>query len=486
MLDSESTTTRWFAPDSRLADSRNWTSTLKTTLHSRIKTIVSFPRSVLAVFLAVTMVAVLVLSQGVADGQESGASTQSLPGWLPESSAASLDVGITVLVPGVVPAPFGGTPSISAYPGFYSLYWLVPGSPPTYLRITGESGGVIPDYSAADRNVPLTQNATVNGYPAWHDLTEIYDLVYWQIGSVVYSVDSRSMSGTDSLSLAESLTALDLGTPDPGGEAPDDGGQTDGPVVTLTVPGAVEAGGSTIVSIAGGSGMILSVNTGNFSDGSLRIRELPDGEYAWFAPKSVGSVATFVVSDPATGDWLASATTEVVAPSVDESVSLACPDLVQSGGEASLTLQGSGRYLVAASDGSFGMSGINAEFAPTDDGGARIGGTIAGSGESNLLLTMPETDEDLTVRVTVSDQDGVERARCAFVVIADGNVTSTTASTNDILNAPPHDGTTVEGTGVGWALYGVSGSPEDDGMAVDWPGPTPVAYPGEQTDIENP
>ena len=62
-------------------------------------------------------------------------------------------------------------PDVTADEGYYSLYWVVPGSPPTFLQITGEVGGTIPDYSKHDRNNQLVQNAEVQGQPAYHDLT---------------------------------------------------------------------------------------------------------------------------------------------------------------------------------------------------------------------------------------------------------------------------------------------------------------------------
>ena len=41
-----------------------------------------------------------------------------------------------------------------------------------------------------------------------HDVTPIYDAVWWIQGGVLYSVQSRNMTGSDSLSLANSLVAF--------------------------------------------------------------------------------------------------------------------------------------------------------------------------------------------------------------------------------------------------------------------------------------
>src|SRR5690349_23261604 len=81
---------------------------------------------------------------------------QTLPDWMPPETAAQLDIGIDVLVPLSIPAPFSGVPQVSASSGYYSLYWFVGGGTPTLLQITGTAGGDIPAYSKYDRNVQLT------------------------------------------------------------------------------------------------------------------------------------------------------------------------------------------------------------------------------------------------------------------------------------------------------------------------------------------
>ena len=139
-----------------------------------------------------------------------------LPDWLSSETAARLAIGIDVLIPSYVPAPFGGEPEVQASDGYYSLYWLIPGAPPTYLRVTGTAGGEIPAFSYYDRNVQLVQNDSVMGYPAWHDVTPIYDLVYWQVGNVVYTVESHNMAGDTTMGIANSLMSLVV--PDSGGE----------------------------------------------------------------------------------------------------------------------------------------------------------------------------------------------------------------------------------------------------------------------------
>ena len=129
--------------------------------------------------------------------------------WMSSEQAAQLDLGFTVLVPSWVPAPFGGSPAIDGSGGYYSLYWMNGGGAPTFLQITGEVGGSLPAGSPADLNNQLFINASVQGYDAIHDVTSIYDNVWWIAGGVLYTVSSNNMTGADSLSLANSLIALE-------------------------------------------------------------------------------------------------------------------------------------------------------------------------------------------------------------------------------------------------------------------------------------
>ena len=128
--------------------------------------------------------------------------------YISAGSGAALDLGFTVLVPSWVPAPFGGEPAIDAGGGSYSLYWMNGGGDPTFLQVTGVVGGGLPAGSPYDLNVQLSINASVNGLGAIHDVTPIYDAVWWIQGGVLYSVQSRNMTGSDSLSLANSLIAF--------------------------------------------------------------------------------------------------------------------------------------------------------------------------------------------------------------------------------------------------------------------------------------
>ena len=270
------------------------------------------------------------------------ANAQGTPEWLSAESAARLDAGFDVLVPGWVPAPFAGEPSISAWGGGYALYWVNWGGPPTFLEITGTAGGDIPDYSAYDRNVQLLPNATVAGAVAYHDLTSAYDLVYWRVGDVVYSVNSQNLLDTDSLSLANALMPLTAQVPPP----PDGAGGAAGPdqelepvpgpepeVDPVPIPGpesdpdpdpgsaavwapdTVAGGETTFLDVWGTSGAVLTADAGLFLDTGTGTYDGAGGfVLGWVAPRTeTDRRIGFVLTDGKTGEFLASASTLVLA-----------------------------------------------------------------------------------------------------------------------------------------------------------------------------
>jgi hypothetical protein len=151
--------------------------------------------------------------------------------WMSPETAASLDIGMNVMVPTWIPAPFSGVaPSVTAAGGYYQLYWMVPGGAPTFLYIEGTVGGSLPAGSPADLNKQLSVNASVQGWSAIHDIgipagseTPIYDQVWWVANGVLYTVSSNNMTGSDSLSVANSMIVLQspvAAQPDPPTEAP--------------------------------------------------------------------------------------------------------------------------------------------------------------------------------------------------------------------------------------------------------------------------
>jgi hypothetical protein len=165
--------------------------------------------------------------------------------YISAEDAAALDLGFTVLVPGWVPSPFGGSPSIDAGGGYYSLYWMNSGGSPTFLQVEGQVGGSLPAGSPYDLNNQLSINATVQGYAAINDVTPAYDAVWWIAGGVLYKVESLNM-GTSSLDLANSLVAFQA----PSAPEPE---PTDIPVVAPTDPPVDEPAVQEPEESAGGS-----------------------------------------------------------------------------------------------------------------------------------------------------------------------------------------------------------------------------------------
>ncbi len=140
--------------------------------------------------------------------------------YIGSSGGAKLNLNFPVLVPGWVPAPFSGSPSIDAGSGYYNLYWMNSGGEPTFLQISGVVGGRLPVASPYDLNNELSINASVNGNGAVRDETPIYDAVWWIQGGVLYSVQSRNMTGADSLGLANSLITFVPPAAPPATQAP--------------------------------------------------------------------------------------------------------------------------------------------------------------------------------------------------------------------------------------------------------------------------
>ncbi|MBA2289976.1 MAG: hypothetical protein H0V98_06300 [Chloroflexia bacterium] len=195
--------------------------------------------------------------------------------WMTADQAATLDLSFNVMVPNGIPAPFAGSPSMSASSGYYSLYWVNYGGAPTFLQITGEVGGSLPAGSPADLNQQLSINASVQGYEAIHDVTSIYDNVWWIAGGVLYTVSSNNMQSTDSLSLADSLIALQppvqqelvpVVTPTPRPPAPTTAPQPEGQVDS-------GAGGGVVAAVPGTEPVTPASNVADATGGVFAATE---------------------------------------------------------------------------------------------------------------------------------------------------------------------------------------------------------------------
>lgn len=385
-------------------------------------------------------------------------------------TAARLDLGFSVLVPGFVPAPFSGEPSVYASGGYYSLYWVIYGGPPTFLEVTGESGGDIPDGSAYDLNVPLVVNASVQGYPAYHDLTPIYDTVWWQVGDVVYKVSSQNLAGTDSVSLANAL--MTLVSPGVGGGDPDeerggdDGGGDPGdpaptPAPILSVPEVVVSGEVATLVVEGVAGATLQADAGIFVDtGSATYAGVGGFSFSWRAPE-VGSDQTlgFVLIDPASGEWLATASTEVLAtggegiepdaPEDDDSTSpvrdpdaesddvgrtspasvsatitsdltgalaMICPTVGYSGRLIPISLAGESPAVIDATLGGWPDEPGNRGYDATVDGGPTLDGGVDVDEQVFLHWRAPTVTDATTARFFATHPDGTALAECQLAV----------------------------------------------------------------------
>lgn len=353
-----------------------------------------------------------------------------LPEWLSSETASRLAVGIEVLVPSYIPAPFAGEPEVQSSDGYYSLYWLIPGAPPTYLRITGTAGGEIPAYSYYDRNVQLEQNDSVMGYPAWHDVTPIYDLVYWQVGDVVYTVESHNMTGDTTMGIANALSSLIV--PDTGGEIVEEkpasgatpaGQPSDGiSVSVIGVPSTVASAEIASIGLEGSGDVYLVASDGYFpASGDTGIAVSTGTTVDWQAPTTDADlIVTFGAYRMSDDKLLAEATTTVHGVSAEAAANtitdVQCPATASASMEARFALSGSGGVTVTSSSGYWPIETPNTDFQPDMDGGSAISGGLGAGGTINLIWMAPDDAGSATISVT--DSSGNEVDACTIDVVS--------------------------------------------------------------------
>ena len=424
----------------------------------RGRTLLCFPRIVLVILLVMAW-SVPVAEAAPGQQQSNLAAGYQLPDWLSPETASRLAIGIDVLVPSYVPAPFGGEPEVQASDGYYSLYWLVPGAPPTYLRITGTADGEIPAFSYYDRNVQLEQNDAVMGYPAWHDDTPIYDLVYWQVGNVVYTVESHNMVGDTTMGVANSLISLVI--PETGGEtsAPSEGeaSPTQIPENSVSVsrigaPATVSSSALASIAVEGSGDVYLVASDGYFpASGDVGVVVSGGSTVDWQAPETDSDVeVTFGAYDLANDDQLASASTLVhgVAANANAEMpaDLQCPATASASMEARIIVTGSGGLTLSSAAGSWPIETPNTDFQPTLDGGATISGGL-GAG-STIALSWLAPDDPGIVTLSLTDGNGTEVDACSIQVVSERGAGDLGAP------APSRDGqASGDGTGISEGSY---------------------------------
>ncbi len=460
----------------------------------------------------------------VAIDEEFRAANQT-PGWMTQDIIDRLTaVGSDVLAPSYLPAAVPFLPSVDAWYGYYSFYWLVPGTPPTYLQVTGTVGGGIPAYSKYDRNVQLTQNATVLGYPAWHDLTPIYDLVYFQVGSIVFTVEGNNL-GESSLSIANAMTWVDIPVyqPEPQPQQPADntGGDDGGAVFTepTTQPDIAEIAPSvpaiilpdTVISeqtiVIGIQGIVwadFEASAGTFSlTGDSSIDGAEPSSFEWTAPATQGGrTVRFTLTDPSTGELIVTETLRV-DPIPDDQIpvaadGLSCPVSIPMGSLAGIEIDGSGRLQIDASDGLFPDVGPNQTFAgglTADVPGTDIlPGVIRTNRAAWVFFEALEAPVEYTTYLFLQTWDGVTLLECGIQVVyaeegptypemdpQDG--TGSVAGLGVAVNAQVSEGTTVQSAdtpGMGFMIDGsvaqLESIPYSDGTTIDAVG-TPEPSP---------
>lgn len=344
---------------------------------------------------------------------------QQQPDWMTPEQAQLLDLGFPVLIPSWIPSPFGPEPyTIEGYRGYYRLYWLITGGDPTFFEIVGIVGGDIPDYSSYDRNNQLVVNAEVRGYPAYHDLTPIYDWVWWQEGDVVYYVNSRGFTDVSAVDVANSL--IELVPP--------------APVADLYAPVSVEAGQVGIVQPVGVTDATLVADAGTFlATGTAEYVGVGESEVEWVAPSvETDTVVTFSLLDSASGALLASAQTTVVGVPAPPTFDIACPGVVDAGETASITVYGGGTVFVEVSAGSWPVAPPNTDYDPNTNG-AIVTMTMPESGVATLVWQAPSSAQ--TAGVYVSGPSGMTVAECSITVQDVAQPTATVAPETPVATA---------------------------------------------------
>jgi hypothetical protein len=329
--------------------------------------------------------------------------------WMSADTASLLDLGFNVMVPTYIPGPFTGAPSISASGGYYSLYWFTGGGSPTFLQITGSVGGSLPEGSPADLNNELTINANVQGYDAIHDLTAIYDAVWWIAGGVLYEVNAQGLS-VDSLTLANSLVTLVPPQPEPTEVPPEPTQAPPEPTVAPTTPPETNP---TVTPDSGAGAVDESETPG------ATVTPVPaEGE----TPEASGGQ---------TAEPTVAPTTTPVPTVVSAAGVLSAPGTVLAGDSIFITVASADGADLLASGGVFSSVGSNG-IVNVQDGSIAWRAPLA---DTELTVTF-----DLLVSATGEDIDTI-----TITVVP--RTTGDPFRGSDGTEGPPHPLTGSDGTG---------------------------------------
>ncbi len=395
--------------------------------------------TLIALVLTISIVTPMAATSAPSPGSSQQTQSFQTPEWMSLETSARLGIGINVLAPPYVPAPFGGEPQVQAYEGFYSLYWMVPGAPPTFLRITGEYGGFIPDFSYFDRNIQLSQNAEVQGYPAFHDVSPIYDVVYWRVGDVVYTVESHNLVSDSTMGIANMLQLVDPPAP----PAQQETGANRS--FTLGVPTTVWSGETVGVGVFGDGEVLLTAQDGYFpATGSNTVVVQGGTTINWVAPSyEADATLYFYVYDLDSGSELASGSVYLegyASSGEDIFADVQCPSEATAGKQARLAVVGNGTLTLTATRGIFPAESPNTAFQPDASGENWLRGTLPDGATMTLSWVAPQTPE--TAHVSVFDVSDNLLDECAISVV--------TNSVSGDLGAPVAQGAGgIRGDGTG-------------------------------------
>ena len=370
------------------------------------------------------------------------ASAQSSPGWMSPEQAALFTNDWPALVPSYVPEPFASVaPQVSVSGGEYRLYWGVFGGSPTFLDVRGYLSGYIPAGSAYDLNIELTVNASVRGNEAYHDLTPIYDAVYWREGGISYWANSQGLS-SDIVSYANSFTSAAAPMLEPTA--------TVAAPATLYSPDTIASGeGATVTASGGGSAATLVADGGIFSDtGTATYPGAGDAAVSWVAPDvSVDTTVTFSLLD-ANGTVLVSTPTLVTAvdsPAEQPTVPVPTVPVPTATTAAAPTTSATATVPLATI------------AAPDDEATVLPSATTAAPGVDATVVTSPTTGVVVPAATatvsSISSGDGIDPGQ--------GGAPASTAR--------PGDGTDLGG--------GLTESPESTYPAIPTSAPLPNAPP---------